>query len=238
MWSVRKGVKGDLRHWKDWAAICWDAEGHGGKQVWRGTIESSVWLLVQITDRHPGRDGLKVANYQSLWFMGDMWAGEKQLVSSAQTEYKTMSLGEIYETECRKKRPLGPVGTGKMRRKPVRRETPSECDVLEAKKVGGIIIVETKIIHSWLRIKQSCIFCIWTWVSTYTYVLCMNPSPSRHQWPYENLYERWWIFPLETHIQIHTRLQITVEAPGAGEVYPRSQVHKQPLAIPKEVFLW
>ena len=47
-----------------------------------------------------------------------------------------------------KKRPLGPVETGKMRRKPVRRETPSECDVLEAKKVGGIIIVETKIIHS------------------------------------------------------------------------------------------
>ena len=58
--------------------------------------------------------------------MGDMWAGEKQLVSSAQTEYKTRGPGQIYETECREKRPLGPVGTGKMRRKPVRRETPSE----------------------------------------------------------------------------------------------------------------
>lgn len=101
-----------------------------------------------------------------------------------------------------------------------------------------MIIVETKIIYSWLRIKQNCIFCIWTWVSTYTYVLCMNPSPSRHQWPYENLYERWWIFPLETHIQIHTRLQTSVEVPGAGKVHPRSQVHKQPLAIPKEVFSW
>lgn len=77
--------------------------------------------------------------------MGDTWAGEKQLVPSAQTEYKTMSLGEIYETECReKKRPLGPVGTGKMRRKPVR----SKCDVLEAKELGEMIIVETKIIYS------------------------------------------------------------------------------------------
>lgn len=146
-----------------------------------------------------------------------------------------MSLGEIYETECRgKKRPLGPVGTGKMRRKPVR----SKCDVLEAKELGGMITVETKIIYSWLGIKQNSIFCIWTWVSTYTYILCMNPSPSRHQWPYENLYECWWTFPLETHIQIHAGLKTTMEAPGAGKVHPRSQVHKYPLAIPKEVFSW
>ena len=101
-----------------------------------------------------------------------------------------------------------------------------------------MIIVETKIIYGWLGIKQNSIFCIWTWVSTYTYVLCMNPSPSRHQWPYENLYECWWTFPLETHIQIHTRLKTTMEAPGAGKVHPRSQVHKYPLAIPKEVFSW
>lgn len=47
----------------------------------------------------PGRDSLKVVDYQSLEFMGDIWAGEKYLVSSAQTEYKALSVGKISEIE-------------------------------------------------------------------------------------------------------------------------------------------
>lgn len=61
-------------------------------------------------------------------------------MSSAQTEYKAMSLGEISKIKDGIKETLGPVEVGEMRRKPVTKEKPRECDVLEAKEVGGTII--------------------------------------------------------------------------------------------------
>lgn len=74
-----KGIKGDSSNWKDLVAVCWDAEGHGGKQVWRDTVESSAVQKTEIPVRHPGRDGLKVVNCQSLGFMGAIWARERNI---------------------------------------------------------------------------------------------------------------------------------------------------------------
>lgn len=58
-----------------------------------------------------------MVDYQSLDFMGEVWAAEEYLMSSVHAEYKATSLGAILEVERRQKAILSPTDVGEMRRK-------------------------------------------------------------------------------------------------------------------------
>lgn len=84
-----------------------------------------------------------------------------------------------------KKRPLGPMVEPEDEEKASEKETPSECDVLEAKKVGGMTTVETK--SSTVDLGSSRVaYSAYELEFPPTLMSYMNPRPSRHQWPYEN----------------------------------------------------
>lgn len=72
--------------------------------------------------RHLGRDVLKVVDFQSLDFMGEVWAGEKHLCHQYILNIKPRVWVRSLRLSTDKRGSLSPIDVGEMRRKASEKE--------------------------------------------------------------------------------------------------------------------